>query len=257
MSVAWLFVLTTLLIAQDPVSQPVAPPATVRQDDARDPDRLYADRAQLSSALQAATIWEQRLGGPVPDFESAWKLARACYWLGGHVSDDQRRGQYERGIKAGTHAVALEPERPEGHFWMAANMGAMAESFGIRAGLRYRGTVKRELETVLKLDPSYQQGSADRALGRWYFRVPGLLGGSRNKSVEHLQRSLDYDPGSAASHFFLAETFLKMNRREEARDELQLVLDAPLHPEWVPEVLEFQERARVLLEELGEPQEPD
>jgi len=75
------------------------------------------------------------------------------------------------------------------------------------------------------------------------------LGGSKNKSVEHLQRSLDYDPGSAASHLFLAETFLKMNRREEAYEELQRVLDAPLHPEWVPEVLEFQEKARVLLEE--------
>jgi tetratricopeptide (TPR) repeat protein len=99
------------------------------------------------------------------------------------------------------------------------------------------------------MNPGYQQGSADRALGRWYLRVPGLLGGSKNKSVEHLQRSLDYDPASAASHFFLAETFLKMNRREEAYDELQRVLDAPLHPEWVPEVLEFQEKARLLLEE--------
>jgi tetratricopeptide (TPR) repeat protein len=232
------------------VSQPIASSAAAQQDaGTTDPDRLYADRARVPSALEAATIWEERLEGEAADFESAWKLARACYWLGGHVADNERRRQYERGIEAGRRAVALEPDRPEGHFWMAANMGAMAESFGIRAGLRYRGTVKRELETVLSLDPGYQQGSADRALGRWYLRVPGLLGGSKNKSVEHLQRSLDYDPGSAASHLFLAETFLKMNRREEAYEELQRVLDAPLHPEWVPEVLEFQEKARVLLEE--------
>ena len=232
------------------MSQPIASSAAAQQDaGTTDPDRLYADRARVPSALEAATIWEERLKGEAADFESAWKLARACYWLGGHVADNERRRQYERGIEAGRRAVALEPDRPEGHFWMAANMGAMAESFGIRAGLRYRGTVKRELETVLSLDPGYQQGSADRALGRWYLRVPGLLGGSKNKSVEHLQRSLDYDPGSAASHLFLAETFLKMNRREEAYEELQRVLDAPLHPEWVPEVLEFQEKARVLLEE--------
>jgi len=244
-----LLLLTALLTPQD-LAQPVASSAAAQQDaDATDPDRLYADRARLPSALEAATIWEERLEGEAPDFESAWKLARACYWLGGHVADNERRRQYERGIEAGRRAVALEPDRPEGHFWMAANMGAMAESFGIRAGLRYRGTVKRELETVLELDPGYQQGSADRALGRWYLRVPGLLGGSRSKSVEHLQRSLDYDPGSAASHLFLAETFLKMNRREEAYEELQRVLVAPLHPEWVPEVLEFQEKARVLLEE--------
>ena len=88
----------------------------------------------------------------------------------------------EDGIAAGRAAVALEPNRPEGHFWIAANMGALAESFGLRQGLKYRGDIKDELLTVLKLDPGFQQGSADRALGRWYFKVPGLFGGSRRRS---------------------------------------------------------------------------
>jgi tetratricopeptide (TPR) repeat protein len=220
------------------------------QDAPRDPDRLYENRAQLASALEAAAIWEERLKGGGRDFEAAWKLARACYWLGSHVPADTRRKQYERGIEAAARAVAINAGRPEGHFWMAADMGTLAESFGLRAGLRYRGVVKRELETVLAIDPSYQEGSADRALGRWYLRVPGLLGGSKKKSVEHLQRSLTYDPGSAASHFFLAETFVAMGQLEDARRELQKVLDAPVHPDWVPEVSEFKQKARALLEKL-------
>ena len=120
----WALVLSALLVA--------AP--SVAQTDGKDPDRLYADREQLASARQAADIWEARLTANARDFESAWKLARACYWLGGHVPADEQRQQYERGIKAATRAVELEPERPEGHFWMAADMGAMAESFGVRAG---------------------------------------------------------------------------------------------------------------------------
>ena len=52
-------------------------------------------------------------------------------------------------------------------------MGALAESFGMRQGLKYRGDIKDELLLVLKLDPAFQHGSADRALGRWYFKVPG------------------------------------------------------------------------------------
>ena len=87
-------------------------------------------------------------------------------------------------------------------------MGALAESFGMRQGLKYRGTIKDELLTVLKLDPAFQEGSADRALGRWYYKVPGLFGGSKQKSEEHLKRSLKYGPDSTASHFFLAETLL-------------------------------------------------
>ena len=76
---------------------------------------------------------------------------------------------------------------------------------------------------MLKLDPAFQQGSADRALGRWYFKVPGLFGGSNKKSEEHLRKSLDYNPNSIASRFFLAETLLDMDRKAEARAELQRV----------------------------------
>ncbi|MCC7010904.1 MAG: tetratricopeptide repeat protein [Acidobacteria bacterium] len=217
---------------------------------ADDPDALYADRERIASALLAADIWERRLAADPNDFEAAWKLGRAGYWVGGHVDRDKRRAQYERGMAAARRAILLQPDRPEGHFWLAADMGAMAESFGLIAGIRYRGPVKRELEIVLRIDPAFQQGSADRALGRWYDKVPSLFGGSNAKAVEHLQRSLTYDPESAASHYFLAEVLLDMKRKGEARAELEKVIDAPLHPEWIPEVNEFKARARARLAAL-------
>ena len=220
------------------------------QDSARDPDRLYADREHLQSALDAAAVWESRVKTNPKDFESAWKLARTCYWLGGHVAEDTRRAQYERGIEAGRQASVLQIARPEGYFWMAANMGAMAESFGLRAGIKYRTPVRTALETVLMLDPGFQQGSADRALGRWYLKVPRLFGGSKDESVEHLKRSLTYDRASTASHYFLAETYLEMDRRDEARQEAQKVLDLPVNPNWVPEDREFKQKAKTLLERL-------
>lgn len=217
---------------------------------AEDPDQLYADRLNIASAERAAAIWEERLARDQQDFEAAWKLARACYWLGGHVARSEQRRQYERGVEAGRRATAVESKRPEGYFWMAANMGALAESFGLRQGLKYRGPIKDALETVLRLDPAFQQGSADRALGRWYFKVPRLFGGSNDRSVEHLQRSLSYNPNSTASRFFLAETLVEMNRRAEARAELQKVLDAPVDLDWAPEDQEFKAKARALLMEL-------
>ncbi len=239
------FLLTTaLLIGVGSVTLPGGPTPQLEALQPQDPDRLYADREHLSSALAAADAWEKRLTSNTWDLDAAWKLARACYWLGGHVPAEDRRRQYERGIEAGQRAVAIQDGRPEGHFWMAANMGALAESFGLRAGLKYRGPVKRELEIVLALDPAYGEGSADRALGRWYLRVPGLFGGSRTRSVEHLQRSLSYDPGNAASHYFLAETYFAMNRHDDARRELELVLEAPSPPQWIPEVREFKEKAQ-------------
>ncbi len=212
-------------------------------------DALYADRAHLSSARQAAAAWAAELAAQPANFDAAWKLARADYWLGGHAPESERQRFLEDGIAAGRKAVAIDAQKPEGHFWIAANMGALAESFGLRAGLKYRTPIKTELETVLHLDPGFQKGSADRALGRWYFKVPRLFGGDRKLAEQHLRASLAYDPASTASHFFLAELLLDEDRKAEARTELQQVFDAPLDPEWTPEDEEFKAKARALLQQ--------
>jgi tetratricopeptide (TPR) repeat protein len=217
---------------------------------AEDPDALYAGREDLAKARRAAAAWAERLETNPRDFEAAWKLARARYWIGGRALAAERKAILEAGISAGRAAVTLEPNRPEGHFWIAANMGALAESFGMRQGLKYRGDIKNELLTVLKLDPAFQDGSADRALGRWYFKVPGLFGGSNKKSEEHLRKSLTYNPNSSSSHFFLAETLIDVGRTADARAELQEVIDGPVDPDWAPEDREFKEKAKKMLATL-------
>jgi len=47
-----------------------------------DPDALYRERTDVAKARQAVAIWSERLAKNPRDFESAWKLARAAYWLG-------------------------------------------------------------------------------------------------------------------------------------------------------------------------------
>jgi tetratricopeptide (TPR) repeat protein len=217
---------------------------------AEDPDVLYKNRENLASAQRAEQIWAQRLARNPKDFESAWKLARARYWLGGHAPEKDRKEILEAGIAAGRAASAIAPDRPEGHFWIAANMGALAESYGLRQGLKYRGAIKDELETTLRLDPAFLQGSADRALGRWYNEVPRLFGGSNTQSEAHLRKALTYNPQSTITLYFLAETLLDEGKEGEAEATLQKVLAAPLDPEWAPEDREFKDKARKLLGEL-------
>lgn len=216
-------------------------------ESAEDPEALYAAREDLSKARRALEVWRARLERTPSDFDLAWKLARACYWLGHHDTATLRRGHLERGIEYARTAIGVHENRPEGHFWLAANMGALAESFGMRQGLKYRKPIREALERVLALDPGYLGGGADRALGRWYFKVPGLFGGSNEKSVDHLQKSFVYNPNSTIGHFFLAETLLDMGRTAEARAELQKVIDAPIDPEWGPEDRDWKARARALL----------
>src|SRR5688500_18514436 len=118
------------------IAVPVAPAAAAgtvasplvaqRAQPPPDPDALYAARDDPGQARRAAEVWQGRLAARPDDFDSAWKLARAHYWLGGHAPDVERRRALEEGIAAGRTAARLRPDRPEGHFWTAANMGALA-----------------------------------------------------------------------------------------------------------------------------------
>jgi hypothetical protein len=130
-------------------------------------------------------------------------------------------------------------------------MGALADAHGLRQGIRYRGQIRDALETVLKIDPAFQDGSADRALGRWYHKVPGLFGGSKQRAEQHLRAALAYNPDSIITRLFLAETLVALNRRDEARAELEAAIAAPLDPEWAPEDRRFKEQARRLLAQLS------
>ena len=216
-----------------------------------DPETLYRDREHLPSARQAAEIWERRLAANSKDFDSAYKLSRARYWLGTNgLPEAERKPALEAGIAAARVAIAIDPGRPEGHFWLAANMGALAESFGMRQGIKYRGAIKDALLTVLKIDPAFQQGSADRALGRWYYKVPGLFGGSNKRSEEHLRKSLTYNPNSVISHLFLGETLEDMGRKDEARRAYQAAINASIDPDWAPEDRRFKEQATAALKRL-------
>jgi len=219
---------------------------------AEDPDVLYRGRESLSSATKAVDIWAARLEANPTDFEAAWKLARGRYWLGTNgLPRAGRKAALEQGVAAARAAAALEPKRPEGHFWIAANMGALAESFGLRQGIKYRAAIRESLETVLAIDPAYQQGSADRALGRWYFKVPGLFGGDNEKSEAHLRKALSYNENSIITRLFLAETLEDMGQREAAIAQLNAAIAAPIDPEWVPEDTRFKQQAQALLKRLS------
>ena len=220
-----------------------SPTPTLSDDRRAQADRLYAARETLDRAREAAAIWSAAATTVPTDFESAWKLARAQYWIAGHVPKSQSKVEFEKGMDAARRASTAAPSRPEGYFWLAANMGGLAETQGFSAGLKYRTPIREALERVLTIDPSWQQGSADRALGRWYYKVPRLFGGSKDKSEAHLRKSLTYNPQSTATWLFLADTFDAMGRDADAHAALKRVLDVPVDPEWAPEDREFKAQA--------------
>ena len=101
------------------------------------------------------------------DFESAWKLARAQYWLGTNgLPERERKAALEAGIAAARKAIAIDavaaPKATSG--WRRTWGRWPSRSVSVRAFAIARPFAK-SLERVLKIDAPYLDGSADRALG--------------------------------------------------------------------------------------------
>jgi tetratricopeptide (TPR) repeat protein len=213
-------------------------------------DVLFAGREDLTKARRAAEIWADAVQRNPLDFESACKLARARDWLGDHVPKAEQSAQYALGMEAARLAIAARPNRPEGYFWLGSNMGKLAD-LGFMAGVKYFKAVREAFERAESLEPGFGGGSALTALGEWYLRVPGIVGGDKDKAEALLRRALTYDPASTVTHYLLANALLSANRKEEARAELQSAIDAPIGPDWIPEDRESKQKAREQLQKLG------
>jgi hypothetical protein len=105
---------------------------------------------------------------------------------------------------------------PRGHFWLRP-WGRLPNRPGIVQGLKYRGRIKQELERSIAIDPRWQGGSAEAALGQWYAEVPRWLDGSPTNAEDHLRRALVYDADNRIALSVLTDLLVATGRRGEAR----------------------------------------
>jgi hypothetical protein len=213
----------------DPVNgQPVA-------ETIAEADKLYAQRADVMKVRQGLIALRQAAAEHATNYELAWRVAKYNYYLGSHTSDEtEQERAFHDGIEAGKLAVKLNNDRPEGHFWLGANYGGNAE-ISTLAGLAEIADIKREMEAVLKIDESFQSGSAYMALGQVYLKAPRILGGDVSKAIDYFQKGLKFGPNNALLRLRLAEAYAEAQRAEDARRELKILFDSQPSAGYEPE----------------------
>ena len=212
-------------------------------------DALYAEMNDLATAEKALDFYQQALTKAENKYEPYWKIARIMYFIGAHTeSKKEKKNIFSRGIYHAKKAVALEPERPEGHYWLGVNYGVYGEAKGVLKSLSLVKPIKKEMNKVIELDREYEDGGADRVLGRVYFKLPGIVGGDKKKSLTHLLKSKELGPDDALTRIYLADTYLKLKEVEKARAELEAVLEMESDPRWIAPVSdELKEMAKKML----------
>jgi len=212
-------------------------------------DALYVERAVLAKAKEARAKYEAALAAGEDAFEASWRLSRICYWIGDHTgAKDLKKTILLQGVEHAKKAVELDPNRPEGHFWLGVCYGVYGEAKGVLKSLALVKPIKESMRRVLAIDPAYDRGGADRVLGRVYHEVPGFAGGSEKLSLEHLLKAVEYGPRVGLNLLYLADTYISLDRVDDARKTLDTILTMDPLPDLLPETAEEREQARERLE---------
>ena len=205
-------------------------------------DDYYLGRSNPSNLDQSLRLLRQAVSDNPKDYEAWWRIARTEAHAGG--DEKSQIAAYQSGIDAGRRAVALQPNRVEGHFWLGANQGLLAEEEGWFRGLQMLDAIRREMEAVVRIDPDYEQAAGQRTLARIYYRAPFFKGGDKQRSIQLLRDCLKRFPQDSFALLYLGDDFLAVGRKAEARALFEQILNLCPDPIYGPELAGNQTEAR-------------
>ncbi len=228
--------------------------ATILQ--AAEPEQMTQADALLASpsldyrkAQQALALYEGLLTGP-PGLLT--QLARTCFILGDLAPKDQRAGYYDKGLAYAERLIKEQPNGVAGNYWKALNLSGLADVGSQIQGFKLLPQIMAALKQAQALDETYDQAGVHRVLGRIYFEAPSwpISVGDKKKSLQHLETAVRLAPNYSTNHLYLAETLLDEGNKDQAKLELEKVLQngqTALHPQ---ALRDDRQEARRLLEEI-------
>jgi Flp pilus assembly protein TadD len=106
------------------------------------------------------------------------------------------------------------------------------------------------METVLKLDEGYQNGSAYLGLGQLYLEAPGILGGDTQKAIQYLEKGLKFGPDNALLRAKLIAAYVEAHRNDDARKQINELRAMKPAPGYEPEYNEALAQVQKLEEKI-------
>lgn len=213
-----------------------------------DSDNLFKQRDDLNK-LRAAIKTIATVRDPDNrNYQVEWTFAKYNYFLGKFSpNEDEAEASLEQGRDAGKIASRVDPQKPDGHFWYAANLGELSKRSPITVGLAAVDDIKEAMNKVIELQPDYQGASAYDALAQVELATR-LKGGDAQKAVVYLEKGLQMAPENTNIRLHLGEAYLAVKRDADARKQLDLLVQMKPNPEYMPEYRECVEKARKLIQ---------
>jgi tetratricopeptide (TPR) repeat protein len=211
-----------------------------------EPDRLYFHRHQGRNLEESISLLERMDQSEAPVL---WRLGRSLLRLGERQpAKADKLADYTRAEELLKKAVELAPSDPQAHYWYGISLGRRGQVRGILRSLFLVKPLRREMRTVLELDP--KSGAAHHVLGQMLMDIPAIAGGSKKEGVRELEKAAELEPDDSTHFTALAEAYLAVGEKAKARAACEhiLAIKTPADPgEYDDNVKE----AREMLEKLG------
>lgn len=189
-------------------------------------------------------------------------LSRAESDLGEDARGEDQRELFAHAVEHARAAVQVAPDSARGHLELAVALGRQALREGPRTRLALSREIKAEADRAIAQDAGLGRAYHVRAM--WNRKIAGLnffertaaravLGGvprgaSMDNAVSDFQKAIEIEPDYVNHHLELGRTFLEMNRKADARLELEKAIALP--PTSSPRDPRYQSEARELLKKL-------
>jgi len=221
---------------------PAAVAAAIGQSEA-----LFKQREDVQKLRDAvALLAKARIANP-RSFDLEWRFAKFNYFLGKQTKDEKEAEKtFSAGRDAGKIASNLQPDKPDGYFWYAANLGEIARVNPL-TGLTTIKDIQGAMNKVLEIQPDYQLSSAYDGLAQVELETTGLLGGSAQKAADLLEKALQNEKTNAYLHLHLAEAYLDLKRMSDARKQVDAITQMKPTPGYEVEYRECLDEAKKML----------
>jgi tetratricopeptide (TPR) repeat protein len=194
-------------------------------------DLLYLERDQPPKAELALELLRKELSTNPDNDEALWRMSRALKWEGDQRQESSEKiALYQQAADTAKKGIEANPKSVGAHFWHGVALGKIGETRGVLRSLFLVAPIKKEMETVISLDPN--NDGAHLVLGVMYRKLPGFVGGSNNRSIEELEKSIALKPLGTLHRLELARTYLEEKKTDKAKEALRSILeiDQPYDP---------------------------
>jgi len=201
-----------------------------------------ADRAQAAfqgrgdpaKALLAIELCDQLARQNPGDLDSRIKVGRLVYWVieeQKSVTERSRKIElFEKAIKNLREVIDKDEDNVAAWHWMMWDMGALTLAKGVFSGWNLKDGVIGTI-MVSKGDVNFFYGGVYRHWARLIYETPKIMSRFLHftdlDSIWIYKRAIAVEPNYLLNHFWLAETYEKIGRRQEAGEEYEFCANLP------------------------------